>query len=225
MDRFEARLNLVPLAASASGLCFLRYLPWSGHLRVLECRTPQVGCLLTIAGEIMIWTVLATIAAVIAAVIPLMVWSQNKREQSTGSRLLAQMMITPIGATQVEIAKFRCAVVPPNGDQSYLVNVLNSQEARKDLASRASRIPLDLPQQFLDKASVFSELTNSKIAFALSQVNRLKSMSLMVGDLSDSASEDEINELVLALLTQIKEAEDATGEAFQALLKAGKGSV
>ncbi|MBS7601209.1 hypothetical protein [Pseudomonas sp. RC2C2] len=173
----------------------------------------------------MIWTVLATIGAVIAAVIPLMVWSQNKREQSTGSQLLAQMMITPIGATQVEIAKFRCAVVPPNGDQSYLVSVLNSQEARKDLASRASRIPLDLPQQFLDKAGVFSELTNNKIAFALSQVSLLKSMSLLVGDLSDSASEEEINEHVLAMLTQIQEAEKATGEAFQVLLKAGKASV
>lgn len=172
----------------------------------------------------MIWTVLATIAAVIAAVIPLMVWSQNKREQSTGSKLLAQLMITPIAATQVEIAKFRCAVVPPDGDQSYLVNVLNSHEARKDLASRASRIQLDLPQQFLDKAGVFSEMTNSKIDFASSQVNRLKSMSLMVGDLSDSASEDEINELVLTVLKQIKEAEEAIGEAFQALLKAGKAS-
>ncbi|WP_267273006.1 hypothetical protein [Pseudomonas putida] len=67
-------------------------------------------------------------------------------------------------------------------------------------------------------------MTNSKIAFASSQVNRLKSMSLMVGDLSDSASEDEINELVLAVLKQIKEAEEATGQAFQALLKAGKAS-
>jgi HAMP domain-containing protein len=172
----------------------------------------------------MIWTVLAAIGTVVAAVIPLMVWSQNRREQSTGSRLLAQMMIAPIGATQVEIAKFRCTVVPPNGDQSYLVNVLNSQQARKDLASRASRIPLDLPQQFLDKAGVFSELTNSKVSFALSQVSRLKSLSVLVGDLSDSAREEEINELVLAVLTQIKEAEEATGEAFQALLKAGKAS-
>ncbi|WP_130926008.1 hypothetical protein [Pseudomonas cedrina] len=76
-------------------------------------------------------------------------------------------MTTPIGATQIEIAKFRCYVVPSNSDH----------------------------------------------------VNRLKKMSSLLGDLSDSAIEEEISQRLMAVLNQIKEAEQATEQAFQALLK------
>ena len=49
-------------------------------------------------------------------------------------------------------------------------------------------------------------------------------MSSLLGDLSDSANEEEINQHLMAVLNQIKEAEQAAGDAFQALLKAGKSS-
>ncbi len=162
----------------------------------------------------------------VAAVIALVVWLYDKfqrgRERTASARLLAQIMTTPVGAAQVEIAKLRCAVVPPDGDQSYLHSLLNTQETRKDLASKASLVTIDLPSQFLDKADLFSETVNNRLAKAFSQVSRLKNMSRLLGDLSDSACDEEINEFAMAVLKQIQEAEKAIGEAFQTLLKTGK---
>jgi hypothetical protein len=164
----------------------------------------------------------------VAAVIALVVWLYDKfqrgRERTASAQLLAQIMTTPVGTAQIEIAKLRCAVVPSNGDQSYLLSLLNTQETRKDFASKASLVIIDLPSQFLDKADIFSRAVNSSLANAFSQVSRLKSMSRLLGDLSDSAHEEEINEHVMAVLKQIQEAEKVIGEAFQILLDAGKSS-
>jgi len=164
----------------------------------------------------------------VAAVIALVVWLYDKfqrgRERTASAQLLAQIMTTPVGAAQIEIAKLRCTVVPSNGDQSYLLSLFNTQEARKDLASKASLVIIDLPSQFLDKADIFSRAVNSSLANVFSQVSRLKSMSRLLGDLSDSAHDDEINEHVMAVLKQIQEAEKVIGEAFQILINAGKSS-
>lgn len=164
----------------------------------------------------------------VAAVIALVVWLYDKfqrgRERTASARLLAQIMTTPVGAAQVEIAKLRCAVVPADGDQSYVLSLLNSQETRKDLASKASLVTMDLPSQFLDKADLFSESVNNRLANAFSQVSRLKGMSRLLADLSDSARDEQITEFVMEVLKQIQEAEKAIGEAFQTLLKAGKSS-
>jgi hypothetical protein len=174
------------------------------------------------------WDAVAAVATSVAAIIALIIWtydkSQRKRERAASAKLLAQIMTTPIGATQVEIAKFRSTFVPSNGDQSYLVDLLNDENARKYLATKAAQITIDLPSQFLDKADFFSETVNNRLANAFAQVNRLKMMSSLLGDLSDSANEEEINQHLMAVLTQIKEAEQAAAEAFQALLKAGKSS-
>jgi hypothetical protein len=174
------------------------------------------------------WDAVAAVATAAAAIIALIIWSvdkaQRKRERAASAKLLAQIMTTPVGATQVEIAKFRCYVVPSDSDQTYLLDVLNDENARKDLAAQASKITIDLPSQFLDKADIFSETVNNRLANAFSQVNRKKKMSSLLADLPDSALEEEISQHLMAVLNQIKEAEQATAEAFQALLKAGKSS-
>ncbi|WP_283190711.1 hypothetical protein [Pseudomonas sp. PMCC200344] len=174
------------------------------------------------------WDAVAAVATASAAIIALIIWSydkfQRKRERSASAKLLAQIMTTPVGATQVELAEFKRTLSSSNGDRSYLVDLLHNEEARKDLASKALQITIDLPSQFLDKADIFSEVVNNRLANAFSQVNRLKTASRLLGQLSDSADEEEVDKHVMAVLTQISEAEKATEEAFQALLKAGKSS-
>ncbi|MHC8314361.1 hypothetical protein [Pseudomonas sp. LB3P31] len=107
------------------------------------------------------WDAVAAVATASAAIIALVIWScdkfQRKRERCASAKLLAQIMTTPVGATQVEIAKFRCIVMQSSGDQSYLLDLVNDENARKDLAIKAAQITLDLPSQFLDKADFFSE--------------------------------------------------------------------
>jgi len=172
------------------------------------------------------WDAVAAVATSAAATIALIIWSfdkaQRKRERAASAKLLAQIMTTPVGATQTDIAKFRSYVVPSDGDQTYVVDLLNDENARKDLAAQATKITIELPSQFLDKADIFSETVNNRLANAFSQVNRLKKMSILLGDLPDSATEDEISQHLVAVLSQIKESEQATMEAFQALLRAGK---
>ena len=164
----------------------------------------------------------------VAAVIALGVWLydkyQRRGERAASARLLAQIMITPVGAAQVELAKLRCAVVPANGDLSYLHSLLNTQEIREDLATKASLVTIDLPSQFLDKADLFSKDLNINLARAFSDVSRLKMFCRLLADLSDSALEKDINELAMEALKQVQEAEKAVTGAFQALLIAGKSS-
>lgn len=168
------------------------------------------------------WTAIGAIATGLAALIALGIWGFDKwqrgGERRTSAKLLAQIMTTPVGAAQIEIARFRSAVVRPGGDQSYLIGMLSSQDIRKDFASRASLVTFDLPSQYLDKADLFSEGVNRRVAYALSQVNRLKTMANLLAALPDSASEEHINEHALAALKQIQEAEASVGEAFQVLL-------
>lgn len=106
------------------------------------------------------WDAVAAVATAAAAIIALIIWSfdkaQRKRERAASAKLLAQIMTTPVGATQIEIAKFRCYGVPSDSDQTYLLDVLNDESARKDLAAQASKVTIDLPSQFLDKADIFS---------------------------------------------------------------------
>ena len=165
----------------------------------------------------------------VAAVIALAIWLydkfQRQRERAASAKLLAQIMISHIATTQVELAKFRSTLVPSNGDQSYLLDIRDTEEARKDLASKASLITVDLPSQFLDKADFFAESLNKTLANAYFQVNHLKNMSRVLGDLSDSASEAEIDEHLMAVLTQTKEAERVIIEAFKTLQQAGRSSV
>lgn len=132
------------------------------------------------------WDAVAAVATAAAAIIALIIWSfdkaQRKRERAASAKLLAQIMTTPVGATQIEIAKFKFYVVPSDSDQTYLLDVLNDENARKDLAVQVTKITIDLPSQFLDKADIFSETVNNRLANAFSQVNRLKKMSsLLVG--------------------------------------------
>jgi len=165
----------------------------------------------------------------VAAVIALGVWLydkyQRRGERLASARLLAQIMTTPFGAAQVEVAKLKRTVCPPDGDQSYLLSLLSTQEAREDLASKASLVTIDLPSQFLDKADFFSEHVNNRLACAFSQVSRLKTVCRLSGELPDSASEEEINEHLQAALNQIKEADKAITDAFQVLLTAGKAAI
>jgi hypothetical protein len=133
-------------------------------------------------------------------------------------------MTTPVGITQLDIAKLRSTVAPRSGDNSFLLNILDNQTARKDLASSVSRVTLELPPQFLDKADLFNEVVSNRLAWALSQVNRMRRASQLLGDMSDSVNEKDIQEHLMIVLAQIQETEQAVDEAFQALLKEGRSS-
>ncbi|WP_129242232.1 hypothetical protein [Achromobacter veterisilvae] len=150
---------------------------------------------------------------------------RRRRERRASRRLLAQIMTTPVAVAQLEIAKLRSLIVPPGGeDTTYLLRVLDSQTGRRELASKASLITLELPPQFLDKVDIFSEVVSNRLALAFAQVNRLRSISQPLGDLPDSAKEHEIVENLKLTLTQIQETEQIIGETFQALLKEGRAS-
>jgi len=164
----------------------------------------------------------------VAACIALAVWIFDKfqrgRERTASARLLAQIMISHIATTQGELAKFRSTVVPSSGDQSFLIDVRNSQEARQTLASKALLLSVELPSQFLDKADLFSESLSQTLANALFQVNHLKNFSKLLGDVPDSSPEVEIDQHLMAVLTQIKDAEKAIDDAFKVLRHAGTSS-
>lgn len=164
----------------------------------------------------------------VAACIALAIWVLDKfqrgRERAASARLLAQIMISHIATTQGDLAKFRSTVVPANGDQSFLINVRNTQEGRKALASKALLLSVDLPSQFLDKADFFSESLSKTLANAFFQINHLKNFSKLLGDISDSSPEVEIDQHLMAVLNQIKEAEKAIDDAFEVLRHAGTSS-
>jgi hypothetical protein len=87
----------------------------------------------------------------IAALIALSIWVadglRRSRERAAARRLLAQIMTAPVGAAQIDIARFRTAVIPTNGDTTTLLNLLGSQELRRAFASKAFEVRLDLPSQ------------------------------------------------------------------------------
>ncbi|OEC56602.1 hypothetical protein A9G05_16535 [Pseudomonas sp. ENNP23] len=180
-------------------------------------------------GSTLDWTAIGSLATAIAVFITLGLWaydkSQRRGERGASAKLLAQIMTTPVGAAQMEIAKLRCTVVPTSGDQSYLISLLNSEETRRDFASKASLLTFDLPSQYLDRPDLFSEPTNNRLAYALSQVNRLKTLSGLLGGLSESTPEKDIHDHAMAVLKQIQEAESAITAAFQVLLRVGKSAV
>lgn len=153
------------------------------------------------------------------------IWSfdkvQRKRERAASAKLLAQITTTPVGATQIEIAKFRCYVMP-SWRSNLSGGFANDENARKDLAAQATKITIELPSQFLYKSDIFSETGNNMLANAFSQVNRLKKKSSLLRDLPDAATEDDISQHLMAVLSQIIESEQATMDAFQALLKIRK---
>jgi len=168
------------------------------------------------------WTAFAALTA-------LSIWfvdgHRRRRERRASRRLLSQMMIAPVGGAQLEIAKLRSLIVPPGGeDTTYLFKVLDSHTGRKEFASKTSLITFELPSQFLDKADLFSESVSNRLALAFSQVNRLKGMSQLLGELPDSAHKDEITQKLKLVLTQIQETERVIGEAYRALLKEGSAS-
>lgn len=168
------------------------------------------------------WTAFAALTALAIWVVD---GYRRRQERRASRRLLAQIMITPVAVAQLEIAKFRSLVIPPGGeDITYLLNVLGNQMGRRDLASKASLLTFELPSQFLDKADIFSEIASNRLALALSQINRLKSMSQLLGDLPDSTSEEEIIQNLKLFLTQAQETEQIIGDAFQVLLKEGRAS-
>ncbi|WP_288431769.1 hypothetical protein [uncultured Stenotrophomonas sp.] len=133
-------------------------------------------------------------------------------------------MTAPVGTAQTDIARFRTAVIPTNGDTTTLLKLLESQEVRRALASKAFEVRLDLPSQFLEKADLFGERTANRLALALSQTSRLHSAWRIASDAPDGGGQQELESLVLAALEQIKEAETAIGEAFNALTADGRAS-
>ncbi|AYG09196.1 hypothetical protein D7M10_19910 [Pseudomonas fluorescens] len=167
------------------------------------------------------WT---AIAACIALTIWLIDKFQRARERAASAKLLAQIMISSIATAQGELSKFRSTVVPANGDESFLINIRRTQEARRCLASKAALLSVDLPSQFLDKADFFNESLSKTLANAFFQVSHLKNFCKLLGDISDTAHESEVDEHLMAVLKQIKETETAINDAFNVLRHAGTSS-
>ncbi|MCD0499373.1 hypothetical protein LP085_21110 [Achromobacter sp. MY14] len=168
------------------------------------------------------WT---AFAALTALAIWLVDGYRRRRERRASRRLLAQIMTAPLAVAQLEIAKLRSLIVPPGGgDTTYLLRVLNYQIERQNFASKASLITLELPSQFLDKADILSEVVSNRLALAFAQVNRLRSLCQYFGEVPDEADEEEITQSLKLVITQIQDAEQSIGEAFQALLHDGRAS-
>ncbi|WP_185826423.1 hypothetical protein [Xanthomonas sp. SI] len=164
----------------------------------------------------------------VAAIIALIIWMvdgwRRRKERAATRRLLAQIMTTPVGVAQIEIAQFRTLVVPSAEDQSILLGLINSQEARRDFAKKAFQVKFELPAQFLDKADVFGQFTSNRLAWAFSQTTRLHTMWRLFAETSDQVGDDEMHEKLKHALVQIKETEQAIGEAFNAVLRDGRAS-
>ena len=173
------------------------------------------------------WNAISAVATAAAALTAMCVWlfdkHQRKLERNASARLLAQIMTTPVGAAHVQISKFRSDLFPTGRDH-LIVTLREDKYARQRLVEKASGITIELPSQFLDKADLFSESLSSSLANAFSQVNRLKQMVGLLGDLADQETQELIDVHLMAVLNQIKEAETAAETAFNALLVVGRTS-
>jgi hypothetical protein len=174
------------------------------------------------------WDAIGAIATAGATIIALAIWLSDAhrrgRERAATRRLLAQVMLTPVGAAQLQIANFRSTVAPSGGGTSVVEELAYSHNARRLFSSYAELVKVDLPPQFLDRADLFSELTSNRLAYALSQVSRLRDVWGALGDLTDDADRSDIEQHLELALIQIKDTEAVIGEAFQALLKEGRAS-
>lgn len=173
------------------------------------------------------WNAVSAVATAAAAMIALCVWlidkHQRKLERTASARLLAQIVTTPVGAASVQISKFRSDLFPTGGDP-LIGSLLQDKNARRQLVEKASAITIELPSQFLDKAHFFSEAVSSSLANVFSEVNRLKQLVGLFGDLADKERQDVIDLHLMTVLNQIKTAEAAAESAFQALLVVGRTS-
>ncbi|MCY0106777.1 hypothetical protein NQF78_00500 [Pseudomonas monsensis] len=167
------------------------------------------------------WTAISAVATATAALIALSVWIydkyQRKRERSASAKLLAQIMKTPIGDTRIQLAKFRCDNFSPEQTGTN-IRLLIDENARKKLVEKVSVITINLPSQFLDKADFFSEAVNNELANAFFHVNSLKQIVMLTGDLSNSETADNIKNHVGSVIQKIKQAEEATQNALDALV-------
>ncbi|WP_411384400.1 hypothetical protein ACK3BK_12245 [Pseudomonas sp. L7] len=167
------------------------------------------------------WNAISAVATAVAAIFAVCVWyrdnQQRKRERSASAKLLAQIMKTPIGATRVEVARFRC----DNFSAVQIKRLLIDENARKTLGEKVSSITIDLPSQFLDKADIFSEKINNELASAFFHVNNLKQIVMMTADLPNSAKDEDISKHVGSVIQKIQQSEDATQNALNALQELG----
>lgn len=174
------------------------------------------------------WDAIAAVSTAGATLIALVIWlsdtHRRDRERTATKRLLAQIMMTPVGSAQLQIAKFRSTVAPPAEGISVVEELAYNQKARRAFAIYAQMVKIDLPTQFIDKADLFGEVTSNRLAYALSQVSRLHSLWNALGDLSDDADRSDIEQCLEIALLQISDTEAVIGEAFQALLKEGRAS-
>ncbi|KUF34291.1 hypothetical protein [Xanthomonas phaseoli] len=164
----------------------------------------------------------------IAALIALGIWLvdgwRRRRERAATRRLLAQIMTTPVGVAQIDIARFRVSVVPSSGDTTNILNLIDSQACRAAFAAKAFEVKLDLPSQFLEKAGLFGERTSNRLALALSQTSRLHMAWKLAADIPDGVDEKELHNHVHHALEQIQATERAIGEAFNAVVADGQAS-
>lgn len=174
------------------------------------------------------WNAVGAVATAFAAVTALMIWlsdgRRRRRERNAAARLLAQVMVAPVAAAQVEIAAVRYAIAPPDGTSWLIQSALASKSGRDDLVSLAMGVSLELPSQFLDKADLFPDEVSNKLAYALAVISRLKISAKLLSSLSDTDSQQDIDQHTHALLSVIKETVNAVDSAYKVLLTAGRAT-
>lgn len=169
------------------------------------------------------WT---AVAAFIALAIWLIDSSRRRHERRATERFIAQLLVTEFAAARVDVARLRAEIAPPGtADPSQILALLDSQEARRSLADRATQLRLELPSVALDKADVFRQWTSNRMALALSVVMRLKQAGMLMADMEGAAASDnDIEVAVRHFLELIHDAEQAIQDAYSALLETGKAS-
>lgn len=174
------------------------------------------------------WNAVGAIATAFAAATALLIWvldsRRRRREQAATARLLAQVMVVRVSATQLSISKLRQAVAPENESPWLMITATEDQGARVDLADMTANVRLELPEQFLDRADVFSEILTNRLALALAQVSRLQEIAKLSAEIPDNAARETIAEHLTVFMTQLRDTEQAINEALAVLLKAGRSS-
>ncbi|HEL3246306.1 MULTISPECIES: hypothetical protein [Stenotrophomonas] len=165
----------------------------------------------------------------VAAGIALWIWAHDtlrrRKERAASRRLLAQIMTKPFMEAEIEIARFRESLVATFGEQASARQLVDTPvEGREQIHSKALRVALDLPSQFIDKADLFDSISASLVAKAFSQIGYLHRLWKLQVDSNEDVDAQGRLRLAAAAFEQVGVTEKAIKEALDAMLRVGKVS-
>ena len=163
----------------------------------------------------------------VAAAIALWIWAHDtlrrRRERAASRRLLAQMMTKPFMEAEGEIALFRTSLVATFGNQASSQELANATvAAREQFHSKASRVKLDLPNQFIEKADLFDPSSSGRVANAFAQIGYLHRLWKLMSEPHEDMDSDGMLLVGAAAFKQVTITEEAIKDALGAMLKAGR---